>query len=89
MTEIKLKRLWRGNIASIRDYIVNDAIKHGTPIKVKVEGKDGDMTLSPQRLSSKQFQINKRQIKSKFNDKFYTLIDFSWCPDQVWEGAML
>ena len=81
MMRIQLKRLFN-NIASVRDYIVEDAIKRQVPIELTVLGREGKMTLAPEDLESKKFQIGKTKFKSKYNPhQEYELIDFSWKPE--------
>jgi len=79
--EITIKRLWN-NIASIRDYVVKEAIDSGTTIRLTLLGKKQSMTLSPDKLKDKQFQILGDTFDSKYKHNMkYKLVDFSWKPD--------
>lgn len=71
--KVKINRLYNG-IASVRDYIVNDAMKKGMGLELicnncskKIDYKDlpkGDR--------------GKEKFKSKFDNKEYNLIDYKW-----------
>lgn len=80
---LHLKRLFRGTIASVRDYIVSQAVSNNNSIVITVEGIPGKMTLTPEMLKSKSFQMVKDDFNSKFNSaQDYKLIDFGWKPDK-------
>ena len=79
MKIIKIKRLWN-NLASLRDYVVMDAIKKNQTIQVELNGKT--MTLTPDKLAKQSFQAVGDKFESKFSAKKYTLIDFAWKADE-------
>ena len=85
MKPIKIKRLWN-NCASIRDYVVNKAIKDNETIMVTVNGLAGCMILKPDDLMQKSFAVLGQKFVSKFGDKKYKLIDFPWKPSKTPEG---
>lgn len=77
---IRLKRLWN-NIASVRDYIVKDAIDGKYNLQVTVKDQKGYMILTPENLEKRMFQTLPTKIKSKYKDTVYSLYDFSWAPN--------
>lgn len=75
-----LRRLWN-NLASIRDYEVEECIKNNESIVVTVDNTNGKMTLSPEMLK-RGFSALPSKIRSKYNAiQTYQLIDFRWKPD--------
>ena len=80
MKVYKAKKLF-GNIASVRDYIVNQAIDNGEGLRIEYKGKA--MMLSPDDLVASVFQCHKTKFKSKYaGGKDYELYDFIFKPDQ-------
>ena len=77
--EKQVKKTYRGCI-ELRDYDVNNCIKHEETMKVRFDGHV--MTLSPQDLSSKVVSISKT-FHSKTGGKSYKLIAYEWAPDTV------
>jgi hypothetical protein len=73
----EFRKLWQGKIASLRDYEVKNAIKNGGMI-FKFRGKV--MTKTPNELA-KHFQCHTQDIRSKFNNKTFKLVDFTFIPD--------
>ena len=72
-----IKRLYHG-VASLRDYELEDALKHGG---VKMILGNETMTLTPEQLNERKFSCHAIEIKSKFNNQTYKLIDFPWVAD--------
>lgn len=70
------KKLFNG-FASVRDYIVKEAIAKGEPLVIVY--KRSRMTVPHDYL--KGWQMHATVFKSKFNDKSYTLYDFKYMPD--------
>ena len=80
MIEYPIKRLWNG-LASVRDYIVEKALRENQILRIKLEGTNEHMDLTPDRIKSKEFQISTRKFKSHYPPyDDYELIDFSWKP---------
>ena len=77
MKKIKLNRLFLG-LASIRDYIVDDALKNNEGITIIC--KDQQMYLSPDDL--KNGQRGTEAFTSKFDNRKYHLVDFEWKTSQ-------
>lgn len=75
---IKLKRLWN-NIASTRDYIINDCLNNHMGIRFELAESSDYMLLSFDDLKSKAFQINTKLQKSRYSKDYY-LVDFAWRP---------
>ena len=73
MRTVRLKRLFLG-LASIRDYIVDDALKNNEGITIIC--KDQQMHLSPEDL--KTGQRGTETFTSKFDGKKYKLVDYKW-----------
>jgi len=78
---ITVKKLWYGS-CSLRDYIVNNAIKDEDVIVVTYGNEK--MTLYPSDL--KKGKLTNVKSKSQFSGKTYSLIDFPWEPDLNKEG---
>ena len=76
MVSVKVKKLWMGHLVSVRDYIVNKAIKEGG-LEVQHEGKT--MFLSVEELKNGSTQTKK--LNSKFKKSTYNLVDYRWKPD--------
>ena len=68
-----------GDITSVRDYIVKQAVKENDGLQIVFEDKQ--MTMNPEELKSQVFQCHKTKFKSKFNDGEYELYDFVFKPD--------
>lgn len=73
---IKLKRLWN-NLASTRDYVVNQCIKEG--LTLRFECGEEYMEIPPNELSTRAFKTNGVKQLSRFGKDYY-LIDFAWRP---------
>jgi hypothetical protein len=78
MMMVRIKKLFKGYLASIRDYLVIEAINNGLTLRILYE--DSYMDLTPEELRE-GLQLTERSFKSKFNNKKYQLIDFHWKPD--------
>ena len=76
MKIIKLKRLYNG-LASLRSYVVDNAIKYNEPVTIECNG--AKMTLTPEQLA--KGSRNTEVIHSKFNNVRYTLVDYKWTPN--------
>jgi len=79
---IKINRLWLGK-ASIRSYIVDQAIKEKEDLVVNCGGlkptEDHSMTIPWQDLH--KGKVSKDIFVSKYDNKSYRLIDFDWKPN--------
>lgn len=72
---VKVKKLYRNHI-SLRDYVVENAIKKNIPIKVLYNKKS--MMISVDRLK-KRFSLTPLLFSSKFSEnQQYKLYDFEW-----------
>ena len=76
MIRVVVRKLWRGHMVSIRDYIVKSAIKSGG---LEVSHDNETMYLSPEVLEKGQALT--KEVPSKFNEKKYSLVDFRWNPE--------
>lgn len=76
--EYSPKRLFNG-LASVRDYIVKDAIEKLKDMVIVYKGER--MTIPYSQLQKAMFQIHKISFRSKYEDKSYQLIDFKFIPD--------
>ena len=72
MKKIKIRKLLIGHV-SIRDYIVEKAIRQKQGIVVSYEGKE--MAIPLEKLKHK-FQFHQQKFQSHFSEKKYELIDF-------------
>ena len=81
MKVIQIKKLFKNRIASIRDYLVNEAIARREALRLIYRGQH--MDLSPSDLKAKQFKLTKMSFSSKYNFRSYGLIDFEWNPNGV------
>ena len=77
MMTLRIKKLFRGCLASVRDYIVMECISKGLTLRIIYDG--GHMDLTPEMLR-KGLQLTERSFKSKFTNRRYQLLDFSWKP---------
>lgn len=75
--EVEVKKLFNG-FASVRDYIIDKAVKDRRDITVVYKGKK--MRVPLERLKNK-WQMHGRKFESKFNDKKYMLYDFKFEAD--------
>ena len=75
MVSVKVKKLWMGHLVSVRDYIVNKAIKEGG-LEVEHDGKK--MFLSVEELKNGNSQTKK--LNSKYKQGTYNLVDYRWKP---------
>lgn len=83
---IKLKRLWN-NLASTRDYIINDCLLHGLGIRFELVNSSEYMLIPYDKLRDKSFQTNKTLQKSRFGQD-YMLVDFAWRPTVIIENPI-
>ena len=82
MITAHIKRLWQGNIASVRDYIIKKALEREEDLRIVLEGTDQYMHFTPLELRVKKFQISQKRIESKINPgQYYLLVDFIWKPE--------
>ena len=75
MVSVKVKKLWMGHLVSVRDYIVNKAIKEGG---LEIEHNGKKMFLSVEELKNGNSQTKK--LNSKFKKGTYNLVDYRWKP---------
>lgn len=76
MIKVEVTKIWLGKV-SIRDYVYKKALKTKQSLGI-THGKE--FMIIPYENLKKAKQYTKTIIKSKFNDKSYTLIDFEWKP---------
>jgi len=86
MITYKLKKIFKGTIASVRSITINKCLKNKEDLKVIYTGigsnKGKIMTLLYKDLINKKFQIVKSPFACQYRKKvYYTLIDFLWKPD--------
>jgi hypothetical protein len=75
MIKKAVKKLWKGEYVSVRDYEVLDAINRGGMCIIH----NGDiMKLTPDQLKDLEPQEN--VFKSQFNSGTYRLVDIFWKP---------
>lgn len=80
MKEREFKKLWKNNIASVRDYELEEAIKDGGMVFI-YKGKR--MTKNAEELKKAKFQCHKQKIKSKiYPDQYFVLYDFLFVEDK-------
>jgi len=78
MINVVVNRLFNG-IASVRDYIVDEAISSGEDLRILLHSPKGEMIVSHEDIQKKVFQINPAKFKSKHKkDQEYSLMDFKW-----------
>lgn len=77
----KLRRLWN-NIASIRDYNLQECLDKGIGIRIEVEGEEGAMEYDTEQVKQFVFQAHQTKNKSRYGTKEYTLVDFQWKPNE-------
>lgn len=80
MKTYTVNRLWN-KLASVRDYVVSDCLENSQDLKIVLKDSDAFMTIPSHELEQRMFQAHKTKMKSKFDGKEYTLIDFGWMPD--------
>lgn len=78
MMTVRIKKLFKGYLASIRDYIVMECISKNLTLRIIYQGNY--MDLAPEMLK-KGLQLTEGSFKSKFNNRKYQLIDFYWIPN--------
>jgi len=70
-----VKKLWKGEYVSVRDYEVLNAINNGG---MRIIHNEGSMELTPTQL--KDLEPQGEAFKSQFNDNKYKLVDIFWNP---------
>ena len=75
MRNVKVKKTFRGCI-SVRDYIVNKAIKEGAGLVVEYNGEKMTIPHEQLPLGKKSRKTFISQIEGK-----YKLVDYRWKPD--------
>ena len=78
MRKYIIKKLFKGNIASVRSFIVDACVKKKVGLRIIYQNQC--MELSYDDLLNKRFQIVKKAFTSKFGTEPYYLIDFRWNP---------
>lgn len=78
--KVTVKKLYLGQYASLRDYLVQDSIKQGKGIQVHFN--NWVMTLLPIQLES-LMQLHQTKFESKFGSEKYELVDFIFTPDDL------
>ena len=78
MKKVRVKKLFLGHV-SIRDYIVEKAIRQEQGIIVRYEGKE--MAIPLEQLKHR-FQFHQQKFQSHFSEKKYELIDFRFKEDK-------
>lgn len=74
MLSVRVKKLWQGRYASVRDYHVEQAIKKGGLI---IKHEDDSMIVSVDEL--KTLKPDPQIMQSQFKGK-YQLVDVPWKP---------
>lgn len=80
----QVKKLWKGQFVSIRDYEIEKAKSDGL---LRISFGDSTMTLGSYDLD--KLQPSSRIFKSKTGGKDYRLVDIKFIPDQnddYWMG---
>ena len=70
-----VKKLWKGEYVSVRDYEVSNAINNGGMCIIHNEET---MKLTPTQL--KDLEPQGESFKSQFNNNKYKLVDIFWEP---------
>ena len=78
MKTVTLRKIYQNKV-SLRDYVVEQAIREGEAIRV-IYG-DEEVILTPHVLST-QGLLDKVVYKSKFDKREYRLIDYDWVTEQ-------
>lgn len=77
--KIKLTKLYKGNIADLKDFQVEEAIKKNENYLVEYAGET--MTLSPEDLKKKVIATS-HLFESKYAEgRDYKLLSYKWNPD--------
>ena len=79
LRKVKINRLWHG-YASIRDYLVTQAIQEKRDLQIILKNTDEWMIISWQELH--KGKENPEKFRSKHDGRIYSLIDFEWKPDK-------
>ena len=80
MKTANINRLWHG-FASIRDYIIKDAIVKREDLRIVLRKTGEEMVVDWDKLF--EGKKNKEIFKSKHNSLEYYLIDYLWKPNQA------
>ena len=86
MKHIQIKRIYKGTIASVRDY----QLEPGVGIVITSLDQPGKrMTLSAEAVDKKRFQtVNGKFASKKQAGQSYGLVDFAWVPDKPKEADL-
>lgn len=75
---VTVEKIYNGHI-SLRDYIVDNAIKNNDSILVKCKGEE--KLLTPKELSENKIVLTDKILHSKFkHSNTYKLYDYEWKP---------
>lgn len=75
---VTVEKIYNGHI-SLRDYIVDNAIKNNDSILVKCMGEE--KLLTPTELSENKIILTNKTLRSKFkHSNTYKLYDYEWKP---------
>jgi len=77
--KIKLTKLYKGNIADLKDFQVEEAIKKNKNYLVEYAGET--MTLSPEDLKKKVIATSALMQNKYVGGKDYKLLSYKWNPD--------
>tara|TARA_R100000329_G_C7610667_1_gene216702 strand:- start:1603 stop:1875 length:273 start_codon:yes stop_codon:yes gene_type:complete len=75
----KVKKLWKGNMVTVRDYEVAKCLRLQQPMQIYFN--DECMTVDVKRLE--RLQNSGQFFKSKTGGQDYNLIDLFWEPDII------
>ena len=85
--EVKINRTWHGK-ASVRDYLVEDAMRKKQDLLIKC-GRD-IMTVEHKDLMKGKW--SKFALKSKHGQQNYRLVDYDWKPEVIqptlWKNSL-
>ena len=78
MKTVTLRKIYQNKV-SLRDYVVEQAIREGEAIRVVYGDKE---TIFTPHVLSTQGSLDRVVYKSKFDNRKYRLIDYDWVPEQ-------
>ena len=80
MIKVNVNRLWHGK-ASIRDYLVKEAINNNQDILIIC--KDENATMIVDRKDLHKGVLSDNSFKSKHDGRYYRLVDYDWSPQAI------
>ena len=78
MRTYKIRKIWKGQYASVRDYVVYETMRSGEDLRIVFDKTKEEMIVPNSELIEGTKSAGSYQ--SKIDGQVYSLIDFLWKP---------